>query len=326
MRRFGRRALVFVAIQAALAAALSPGYLRAITDTRSYLAVWRDKQRLLLQTPAPRVVLVGGSNLAFGVDSERLGKGVGRHAVNLGLHAGLGEEYLLRWAEAGLQPGDIVLVSLEYEQFCDPLGGHTLINLIQLQPEAARYADPPELLRLVLDRGLNELGRLPKIASLELQGVEAQRVAAPYSRASFNPWGDVVAHRGMAPRPQRAKFIEVCREGRVRKAIGRLNDFARRCRVLGAVPVFSFPAVPAVSFRVPGNRLPWLGERVRAGLEMPVLSAPEETAYGPLAFFDTSYHLTQRGASRRTSLLIERLSRIPEVTGSAGGSQPSSRP
>jgi hypothetical protein len=308
LRSFGRRALAFVALQASLAAVLSPGYLRAVRDPRPYLAAWRDKERLLRETPPPRVVLVGGSNLAFGVDSARLGRELGRHAVNLGLHAGLGEELMLRWAESGLLPGDVVVVSMEYEKFCDARGTNVLINLIELQPEAVRYADKPELARLVLDHGLNLLGRLPRLAA------HGPQIAAPYSRASFNALGDVVAHHDMAPRSETVPLIiDACHEADVRRSIGRLNEFARRSRARGATPVYSFPVIPAASFRAARSRLPWLAERIRAGLEMPVVTSPDEMAYGPRAFFDTAYHLTELGSSKRTALLVERLSLIPAV-------------
>ena len=60
--------------------------LNSPSDT--YLAAVADKSRLLAESDSPRIVLVGDSNLAFGVDSNVLKAGLdGRyHPVNMGLN------------------------------------------------------------------------------------------------------------------------------------------------------------------------------------------------------------------------------------------------
>ena len=60
-----------------------------IKDSQNYLMANRDKLHVLSATISPKVVLVGGSNLAFGIDSELISKSLGMPVVNMGLHAGL---------------------------------------------------------------------------------------------------------------------------------------------------------------------------------------------------------------------------------------------
>lgn len=65
-----------------------------------------------------KIILIGGSNVLFGISAKRLEKKLGIPVLNLGTHGALGAEYLLYRAKRDyLNPGDIVLLSLEYRAF-----------------------------------------------------------------------------------------------------------------------------------------------------------------------------------------------------------------
>src|SRR2546423_1051105 len=75
-----------------------------------------DKENLIRNTPQPRVIFVGGSNLAFGLNSLLIQRRLGRSVVNMGLSAGLGMRFMLAEVRPHLRPGDLVVVVPEYEQ------------------------------------------------------------------------------------------------------------------------------------------------------------------------------------------------------------------
>ncbi len=62
----------------------------------------------------PKVVLVGGSSTHFSFSAETVSELTGLSVVNLGTHAGLGGEYLLKRAKASLRNGDTVVLILEH--------------------------------------------------------------------------------------------------------------------------------------------------------------------------------------------------------------------
>ena len=100
-----------------------------------YMAELRDKQKLLKNTPGPKLVLVGGSNLAFGVDSEKIEQQTGMRVVNMGLHGGVGLPYMLSLALPELKSGDVVVVSPEYELFFQSaMLESALADAIHVQP------------------------------------------------------------------------------------------------------------------------------------------------------------------------------------------------
>ncbi|HVD61344.1 MAG TPA: hypothetical protein VNC11_10775, partial [Gemmatimonadaceae bacterium] len=81
------------------AAIVVTGFLVSQYDTRdadnNYLAAVLEKDRLIRNTPSPKVILVGGSNLAFGIDSKLMQDSLGLRVVNMGLYAKLGLRYML---------------------------------------------------------------------------------------------------------------------------------------------------------------------------------------------------------------------------------------
>ena len=82
----------------------------------SFLGELSDKCALLEQSPAPRIVLVGGSSLAFGVDSALLEQEFpGYTVVNFGLYAALGTQLMLELSDGQFREGDIVILSPEQQ-------------------------------------------------------------------------------------------------------------------------------------------------------------------------------------------------------------------
>src|SRR5512134_3334134 len=78
------------------------------------LAMLIDKRVMLDATPAPRVILVGGSNLMFGVDSALLEQSLGVPVVNMGIFGGLGLLAPLDVILPHVQPADTVVLVPEY--------------------------------------------------------------------------------------------------------------------------------------------------------------------------------------------------------------------
>src|SRR5436190_21804250 len=85
-----------------------------------YLGAARSKQERLHHLGSPKVVVIGGSNAAFGIDSETLERGLCKPVVNMGLHAALGFRYMTAEVVDQLGAGDVVIVTLENSNFEQP--------------------------------------------------------------------------------------------------------------------------------------------------------------------------------------------------------------
>ena len=82
-----------------------------------YLQAYNKKCQLLEDTPSPRIIFVGGSNLAFGLDSQRIKDSLNINVINYGLHAGIGLKYMIDDISTYATKGDIIVFAPEYEHF-----------------------------------------------------------------------------------------------------------------------------------------------------------------------------------------------------------------
>ncbi len=158
MQAFVRYLSCFLIIQACVCGGVLVLYKRYAAFTLNktgYLAASVDKHHLLVQQPSPRIVFVGGSNLAFGLDSLAIERSLGYHPINMGLHLALGLDFMLAEIEAFLKPDDVVLISLEYEHFVDLYteDGGTLFTEIQSDPHSIHFLTFRHL-ALFCDQGL----------------------------------------------------------------------------------------------------------------------------------------------------------------------------
>ena len=108
----------------------------------SYLAAVLEKDRIIRNTPSPKIILVGGSNLAFGIDSRMMQDSLGLNVVNMGLYAKLGLKYMLAQVRPYIQRGDVVVVVPEYDQFYGEFAnGDNTLNTALLYAPADRIRD-----------------------------------------------------------------------------------------------------------------------------------------------------------------------------------------
>src|SRR5688572_22268053 len=106
MRVFLNKFGLFMAIQIVIAMAVLWSYRRQYPPQQNFLAASIDKQALLRTQTPPRLIFIGGSSMAFGVDSARIAEACGRHPVNMGLHAALGLKFMLSEVKPHIQSGD----------------------------------------------------------------------------------------------------------------------------------------------------------------------------------------------------------------------------
>src|SRR4051812_36376231 len=128
-RRFGIVWLFTCVVLATLWPFLTLGWINRYDDgevafvagvyARKTVAAARSAERAAAQHK-PRVVILGGSGALFGVDAELMERKLGVPCVNLAVHAGLGTRYLLARARRDLRPGDVVVLTPEYQLWDEP--------------------------------------------------------------------------------------------------------------------------------------------------------------------------------------------------------------
>ena len=297
------------------------------TDQRddSYLAAILEKDRLIRNTPSPKIILVGGSNLAFGIDSKAIEDSLGLHVVNMGLYAKLGLKYMLAQVRPYIKPGDVVAVVPEYDQFYgDYSNGDQTLNTALL------YAPPDRIPDFIRSYSIVDVVLRPRVENARRSFLRAfaaaigreqmlfpQDTNAVYNRRSFNQYGDAVSHlnrKGMNPDSIFVKPLPPLKEFN-RGTLKDLNSIASKAREEKAHAYFLFPSYIDRSYVINVAAIDSLRRKLAGGMDIPIVGTPKDFVMGKQYFFDTRYHLNREGRDLRTLKMIE----VLRVTGRRDG-------
>ena len=289
-------------------------------DDNSYVAAVLEKDRLIRTTPSPKIIMVGGSNLAFGTDSKLMSDSLQFDVINMGLYAKIGLRYMLAQVTPYIHAGDIVLVVPEYDQFYGKyIEGDNTLNTAMLYTPTDRI---PDFIRSysiidVIFRPRAENARRSFLRAAAAAVGKKDEFFPPdtnpvYNRHSFNKYGDAVAHLGrkgkdpdsifVGPLPPMKNFNP--------EAIDVLNEFYDAAVKNGARAYFMYPSYMDSAYVVNRGAIDSLTLRLRRGMKMPIAGNPVEFVYPKTYFFDTRYHLNARGRETRTQVMIRRLKAV----------------
>lgn len=288
-------------------------------DTRvsddNYLAAVLEKDRLIRTTPSPKIILVGGSNLAFGIDSRMMQDSLGLRVVNMGLYAKLGLRYMLAQVKPYIKRGDIVLIVPEYDQFYGNYseGDQTLNTaLLYAPPDRIRdFVKSYSVIDVVLRPRMENVRRSFFQAAASAFGVKNKYFPPDtnpvYNRHSFNQYGDVVSHLGKKSMNPDSIYVRELPPPKDfnKRTLDELNEIGDAARERGAHAYFLFPSYIDRSYRINTGAIGWLETRLSKGMNVPILGSPSDFVYPSNWFFDTRFHLNDLGRGPRTVKMIE---------------------
>lgn len=263
-----------------------------------------DKLQRLEALEGPKIILVGNSNLAFGMDSARLEAAMGMPVVNLGGHGSFGEEFQMNMAKGNIGPGDIVICAPTAYTLTEPdcelywitLENHGLFSLVPRDCWGAMIKTAPRYALKTLLRWATGTGNDQKTNA--------------YARSAFNEYGDNVY-----PRPESIGSFAGHSGGYLRiseEFVELFNEFNGYCLEQGAVCLL------AASPKLRADKMPdeallkGLQVTLEERLDCPVISDFPAYLMEESYFYDTIHHMTDAGVVLRTQLLIGDLQRWQE--------------
>ena len=275
-----------------------------------YLAAFLDKQHLLETTPSPKVILVGGSNVAFGFRSEMIEETLGMPVVNMGLQGALGIRFLLKSIAPFVAAGDIILIAPEYENFFLGFkGGDTLLQLLLLSPQSVKYIS-----------SLDVIGKLtvaaPAVHTAGVKNLLLDKVfhcrtcfkdEEVYRRDAFDQNGDYAHNAGVYKADLPAFKIEPAPGRTYSQEIGWLNAFSNLAESRQATVYFVYPSTNVISDESTLQNLQMLDATLVSNLKFPILGKPINYQFRDDEMFNTWYHLNQDGAESNTRNVLSRM-------------------
>ncbi|MDD2923139.1 MAG: hypothetical protein PHQ36_12710 [Anaerolineales bacterium] len=274
-------------------------------DTNNYLAAARDKHRLLYSVASPRIILAGGSNVAFSIDSAKILERFHVPVVNMGLHVDMGLRYMLNEIAPALRDGDVVLIFPEYEHFSGlPLDGRPLElgSAIKFCPECiSGITTPTQLFNVAVGMVQTAEGDI-------LRGIKNSKSHEKiYLRQGFDQNGDMVAHLRQSDKLKPNNHVSVITALSPNSAINLLNLFYQTHRADNVQIFVIFPAIPVTEYENQEKDFVALYNLLSAEIEIPILGVPQDFLYPEDFFYDTVYHMNRVGREAHTKDIIDML-------------------
>lgn len=293
------RAEIHLGVCLILALALLLGYINYVLpqyDDR-YAASLLDKVERLESINGPKIVLIGNSNLAYGINSKLLEDALGMPVVNMGLSGSLGSAFHENMAKYNVCPGDVYVICHsgfdDNDRIQNPVEAWTCIENHFHLWKLLRWSDMPDMLQALptyLERAFNQYSYAD---NRELMDGE--------KRTAFNEYGDFAIYR---------EYNGYTTEGEVKpsevgdECVNRINELNQYLSSRGAnLVIAGYPIVSCATTASDEEFVSFQNE-LEKRLDCPVISNYLDYKFDEMYFYDFVLHLTSEGAELRTQQLI----------------------
>lgn len=278
--------------------------------THTYYGALGIQYDRLRSVEGEKVVLIGNSSVAFGMDSALFEELYGKPMVSFGLYGTLGTRLMLDLSKAGVRRGDTVVIAPELNADAFSMNYNTQATLKATEKRAdilahAEFELFDDIIGGSLSYGITRLGYL-------LSGTVPVNDGA-YKYESVNEYGEISAEErpgnimrtGYLDEPLLGSFDEIGAD-----FIDFVNDYIAWCRLRGAEVYFACAPVNGRAAEAQGITDDVLLEiygRLAEEIDCPVISDPTQYVYDYRYFYDTNLHLNASGTVLRTVRLVRDL-------------------
>ena len=271
----------------------------------TFMGELKSKYERLKETSGKRIVLVGGSGVAFDCDSALMDDFFPSYEiVNFGMYAGLGTKAVMDLSENYIHEGDIVILSPEQSE-------QTLSDYFNGEYMWQAADGAFGMLRNIKSENFETmLGNFPRFALEKLNYVmkgQKPQTDSIYQKKSFNTYGDIeldTCRENILPNGydvnQKVRFTEDVVQP---EFMDYMNDWAKRLEKKGAVVWYRYCPVNKLSVEDMDD-LAAYDVFLRQKLDFPVIGNPENSLMEAEWFFDTNFHLNRPGKEVNTVQLI----------------------
>lgn len=267
-----------------------------------------DKVARVESINEPKIILIGNSNLAFGIDSEMIEDAVGMPVVNMGLHGGLGNAFHENMAKLNLRKGDIVIICHSSFSDDDTISDSLLAwTTVEYRRELWKLVRKKDYYEMALALPTYILNAYTKKLISFVHRKNTMEINTCYSRYAFNEYGDVM----FKPKEGAAQTSDLFQEGSISVpeindiCVNRLNRLNAYVKGKGAVLLVAGYPIAEGEFTPPKGDYVAFQQELKERLDCDVISDYTDYFIPYRYFYDTILHLNEEGARMRTEQLIE---------------------
>lgn len=283
--------------------------------SKTFLGELSYKVKRLDSVEEPKVVVVGGSSVAFGLNTPLLEEMTGMKVVNFGLYATLGTKLMLDLSRHSVGEGDVVVIAPEL----DP---QTLS--LYFNAEATWQGIDSNIFMLRYIGTDNYTDMIGGAADYISDKIHYRLHGAPnpdgvYNFASFDVFGDIYY-----PRPYNVMtyWYDISQQLTFDPSmysadfLAYLNDYIAFCEKQGAKVCYSFPPMNASAVAAGTDEETYanLYSFLCENLDCEVIGSPENYVMDAQYFYDSNFHPNAAGAKHHTAHLGYDLRRFLGLT------------
>ncbi len=277
----------------------------------SFVGALDEKISLLKDEEDEKIVFVGGSSVAFGLDSELIEEYTGMPVVNFGLYAALGTRIMLDLSLPYIKEGDIVVLAPELDREALSMYFNGGMALRALDGEFF-----PNIFNISADNFGALLGASWDYAAEKLSYTLGDKPVYNdiYKSDSFNRWGDIKSGLRAENTMRRYyydpnKRVDFSPDMLSDELEEYMNEYIRKCREVGAEVLFTWCPINslAVSEGVGEADILSFGEALEEKIDARFIGDIRDAIIEPNYFYDTNFHLNDKGVILHTKNIIEAL-------------------
>ena len=274
----------------------------------TFLGELKYKIRRLQNTDGKRIVLIGGSAIPFGVQSNLIKESIsGYDVVDFGMYASLGSNVMLDFARSRINKDDIVLFMPEQHSqtlsmYYDGMslwqgfdGSFQDIWLLKNETRQRLYGDIFAFSQSKFKYTFQEKIDLDE---------------SIYRRSSFNEYGDIktelTPYNTMFDLYDPTTTVSFSENVIATDFIAYVNEFAKFVRSKEAQIYYYFPPINSLAIE-DKNLVDSYYDYLAEQLDFDILGNPYDSIMDPEWFYDSNFHLNGSGGVHFTKKLIQNI-------------------
>lgn len=277
----------------------------------SYNAVIIDKYKRLQETPSPKVVLIAGSNFAYGINSKLIADSLQKPVVNIAIHYDYGTKFMLNQISPELRKGDTVIMGFEY--IIESKGNKSeQLLMARYFPKAKEWMEFDDIFEEIGENSQLRIKTFKTVLERLLKNKEityqVSDTTSVFFRGGTNEYGDLISHFNNPPMKVIPRAI-LSDKVSLKDAIADMNAFYKAMESRGVKVYFVYPTYSKTNYDLDKPIIDKYQQEYQKYAKFPILGKPTDFVFADSLYHDMAYHLTQKGGDIRTQKIIQLVSR-----------------
>lgn len=275
----------------------------------SYTASIIEKYDRLQSLPSPKIVLIAGSNFAYGINSEMIEKSFEKPTVNMAMHYDYGTDFMLRQIQDELHKGDTVIMGFEYIIEAQGNIGEK-IQMAKIFPKANEWFTYTDIAQYLGEQARVRISNfkitLDRLGSTDDSHPTVEDTTSIFFRKAINQYGDLISHLNNPPLKNIPPAV-INDKISMHLAIADMNAFYEKMQKKGVKVYYSYPSYAESSYKQEEEIINKLDKELRKEAKFPILGKLQDFVFADSLCQDMVYHLNAKGRDIRTQKLIDLL-------------------